>query len=147
MALIDKLKEFGKYELGLEEWRILRELRAEVKELKTKYGFSDRNSYNAWRDDDDVSINDKQHFKFHLDEIWNAARGLALKYGISAAEISLVTYQILPQISKGDYLGAVGRAAVILGMVESLKGVVHHVHGDEYRLNNLLIDAFGITKT
>ena len=138
--LVEIAKEFGKYELGLNDIKIWKELMEETTRLKAKYGFSDWDSYNAWRNNDGVSRNDKHHFKFHLDEIWNVARGLALKYVMSAAEIGLMVNQISPQISKGDYLGAAGSAAVILGMGETLKGVVYVAHSEDYRLHNL-IDA------
>ena len=150
--LVDILKEAGKkfvkYELGLNEIKVWKELRKETTRLKAKYGFSDWDSYKAWRNDDGVSINDKLHFKVHLDDVGNVVRGLSLKYAISAAEIGLIVNQISPQISKGDYLVAAGIATIILGIGESLKGVVHVAHGDEYRTNNLMIDAFGYhTKT
>ena len=141
LKLVEIAKEFGKDELGLNEIKIWKELREETTRLKAKYGFSDWDSYKAWRNNDGVSRNDKHHVKFHLDEIWNVGRSLALKYVMSAAEIGLIVNQISPQISKGDYLGAAVSAAIILGMGESLKGVVHYAHSEEYRLNNLLIDA------
>ena len=132
--LVDILKEAGKkfvkYELGLNEIKVWKELRKETTRLKAKYGFSDWDSYKAWRNDDGVSINDKLHFKVHLDDVGNVVRGLSLKYAISAAEIGLMVY-----------LGDAGSAAVILGIGEILKGVVYVAHSDEYRLNNLLIDA------
>ena len=133
-------RKFATYELGLDELRIFKEGRAEVKELKTRYGLDGNwslDSYNKWKNDDSVPKQDRNRMEFLLDEILNAGRGLLFKHGISAAEIGLLVYQVSSQQGI-ENLGVVGTAAIILGIGEYLKGVAHYFHSDEGRMHDLI---------
>ena len=135
-------RNFAAYEAGLDELKVIRDGRAEVKELKTRYGLNDDlNSYNKWRNDDSVPKQDRSHMEFILDEIWNAGRGLVLKHSISTAEIGLLAHQASTKISQGDYAGAALYAAAILGTGELFKGIAHIMHGDEYRTRTFIDDS------
>ena len=134
-------RKFAAYELGLDELSLIKESRAEVKELKLRYGISGWTSYDAWRKDERTPKSDVHNFDFMIGEIWNAWKGFILKHGISAAEIGLSAHQASTKISQGDYVGAALYAAAIFGAGELFKGIAHIMHGDEYRTRTFIDDS------